>query len=552
MKKKLIFCTSRVNAKHIKHEARDGVEHIVIDSFTLPPDIVMNRMLYPADEVAKSFKTLERTLAPLEHPEIDGQFLSAGDPIALNSFYVGAWNENVEQIADGRIKISKIINVQEALKSDKGKRLLDRISGMEDGSDSRAIHTSVGVFIEVDELDEPQTNAAGDEFDGIARNMVFDHDAMLLDSVGAATPKNGVGIGINKEKIDVEFVTCDSEDAPTREPVKALDLRTNADHKLSFDQITHELFHLINKGIDSFEEQSWVIAVFDDTFIFQTPNDEMFRSNYSVSDLGDVAIQDTRLPVERVVEFRPINQPSNDEDQTMRDQIIGILRSVGIVINGALADRLNSLLESKSDDSDERSDLIDRMASAAGIDRSTLLQILRGDIETPPDERLQGFAEVLGVSFDSLKSLVSNSQNGDTIMREKIIAELEKLGIKVNAEMSEDDLLAKYNEALTAKSGDDNADDDEHDPVVNEIKALASKIDGLESKLNSKDDDERNKLVKAIASSKQYKGLDEDSLKLLPLEKVRSLAANCQSSVGIGSTMQVNDDGEPESYALPE
>jgi hypothetical protein len=454
MKKKLIFCRTKINAKHIKREARDGVEHIVITSFTLPPDIVMNRMLYPAEEVSKSFKTLERTLAPLEHPEINGQFLSAGDPIALNGFYVGAWNENVEQIADGRIKINKIINVQEALKSDKGKRLLDRFAGMEDGSDSRAIHTSVGVFIEVDELDEPQTNAAGDEFDGIARNMVFDHDAILLDSVGAATPKSGVGIGVNKEKFDVEFVTCDSEDVVPREPVKALDLRTNADHELSFDQITHELFNLINEGIDSFEEQSWVIAVFDDTFIFQTPNDEMFRSNYSVSDLGDVAIQNTRLPVERVVEFRPINQPSSDEDQTMID---------------------------------------------------------------------------------------------------KIKAALEKLGIEVNADMSEDDLLAKYNEALTAKPGDDNADDDKSDdPVVNEIKALSTKIAGLESKLNSKDDDEFDKLVKVIVSSKKYEGFDADTLKTLTLDKVRSLAANCQSSVGIGSTMQVNDDGQPESYALPE
>ncbi|MCK5613709.1 hypothetical protein KAR91_68225, partial [Candidatus Pacearchaeota archaeon] len=128
MKRKLIFCTTIVNASNIRRESRDGVEHIIITSFTLPPDIVMNRGLYPAEEVAKSFKTLERTLAPIEHPEVNGQFMSASDPFAINNFYGGAWNENVEKIEDGRIKVDKVINVQEALKSEKGKRLLDRVA----------------------------------------------------------------------------------------------------------------------------------------------------------------------------------------------------------------------------------------------------------------------------------------------------------------------------------------------------------------------------------------------------------------------------------------
>ena len=196
-KKKLVFCSSKVNASNIKRESRDGVEHIIITSYTLPPDIVMNRGLYPAEEVTKSFATLERTLAPIEHPEVNGQFISAADPFAINNFYGGAWNEDVEQMEDGRIKINKVVNVQKALDSDKGKRLLDRVNAMEDGSDNRPMHTSVGVYLEIDPLGEAKTNAAGDEYDWIARNMFFDHDAILLDSVGAATPSKGVGIGVN-------------------------------------------------------------------------------------------------------------------------------------------------------------------------------------------------------------------------------------------------------------------------------------------------------------------------------------------------------------------
>ena len=49
------------------------------------------------------------------------------------------------------------------------------------------------------------------------------------------------------------------------------------------------------------------------------------------------------------------------------------------------------------------------LARAMGIDESTLGQILAGDIERPPDHRLRGAARVLGVSYESLRGLVSDS-----------------------------------------------------------------------------------------------------------------------------------------------
>ena len=43
--------------------------------------------------------------------------------------------------------LDKVINVQKALKTDKGKRLLDRIEELETNEMARPIHTSVGVFV---------------------------------------------------------------------------------------------------------------------------------------------------------------------------------------------------------------------------------------------------------------------------------------------------------------------------------------------------------------------------------------------------------------------
>ena len=155
MKKKIMIqCAATVNRDAIRRETIDGVEHIVVTSMTLPGNIVMNGGLYPADEIDSSFHTLERTLAPVEHPQDgNGNFVSANDPQAIHNFHAGAFNANV--VKDGnRIKIDKFINVQEAKKTERGKRLLDRINEIETNDNPRPIHTSTGVFLEVEVLDK--------------------------------------------------------------------------------------------------------------------------------------------------------------------------------------------------------------------------------------------------------------------------------------------------------------------------------------------------------------------------------------------------------------
>lgn len=65
---------------------------------------------------------------------------------------------------------------------------------------------------------------------------------------------------------------------------------------------------------------------------------------------------------------------------------------------------LSRLLNRLIDDAEgERSDIIDSMASEAGIERGTVNQILIGEISRPPDRRLRGFARALDVSFETLR-----------------------------------------------------------------------------------------------------------------------------------------------------
>lgn len=189
-----------VNAASIRREQYNGREHIVVPSFTLPDEVVMNGGLYPHDEIEKSYATLEGSLAPLGHPQVNGEYVSAQQPDAINSYHVGAWNRNVKRVGN-RISVEKIIDVEFAKNTEGGRKLLDAINKGE------PIHTSTGIFLER----EMTPNADGHEW--IARNMNFDHDAILIGEIGAATPEDGVGMMVNKTFVINSAIPVANEDA---------------------------------------------------------------------------------------------------------------------------------------------------------------------------------------------------------------------------------------------------------------------------------------------------------------------------------------------------
>lgn len=189
-----------VNAASIRREQHNGREHIVVPSFTFPDGVVMNNGLYPKEEIDKAYEGLEGTLAPLSHPMVDGDYVSARQPEAINAYHVGAWNRNVKRVSN-RVAIEKWIDVEFAKNSENGRALLSAIDKGE------PIHTSTGIF-----LDREMTPNA-DGYGWIARNMMFDHDAILIGETGAATPADGVGMMVNKTFVINSAIPEVNEDA---------------------------------------------------------------------------------------------------------------------------------------------------------------------------------------------------------------------------------------------------------------------------------------------------------------------------------------------------
>jgi len=185
------------NMAEIKRETRNGRAVIVVPSATLPDGIVMNGIRYEAEEIAKSYHTLNRSPAPAGHPMIGNAFVSARDPEGINATWIGAWNENVRR-ENGRVFLDKVIDVEVAGRSEAGRAVLNAIE------QGQPIHTSTGLLCDLEPAPE------GSEYEYTARNMEFDHDAILTAEEGAATPDQGVGMLVDARGEREEFKVVNS------------------------------------------------------------------------------------------------------------------------------------------------------------------------------------------------------------------------------------------------------------------------------------------------------------------------------------------------------
>ena len=263
MKHVRVNVRSVANTKAVRKEKRNGRDVVIVPSATLPDDVIMNGIKYPAAEISKSFAGLNRTPAPLGHPMINGKFVSARDPEGLNIGYIGAWNENIRR-ENGRVFLDKVIDVEVANRSQGGK---DVLAAIEKGE---PVHTSTGLLANL----EAVANAADHKH--IARNIEFDHDAILLGEVGAATPEQGVGmlVNANGEQEEIEVINSAVQEAE-RDIDWAMDSLARALEKRQRAGILDKLKAAILEGLGISEREPSTNRKEDD---MPPVSDEQFKS----------------------------------------------------------------------------------------------------------------------------------------------------------------------------------------------------------------------------------------------------------------------------------
>ncbi|ROR52293.1 UNVERIFIED_ORG: hypothetical protein EC838_2747 [Providencia alcalifaciens] len=188
--------TTKVNSASIRRETYNGREHIIIPSYTLPANVIMNGEFYPEAEIQANYLSMEGTIAPLGHPTVDGHFVSAFSPEGLNQGFVGAWNRNVS-LKGNRVYSEKWVDVDKAMESSGGQRLMAKLTALEKGESSDPIWSSVAVFRERTEAPK-ELQDQGAQW--VVKIHTIDHDAILLDEPPAAGPDKGVGLMVNADQ----------------------------------------------------------------------------------------------------------------------------------------------------------------------------------------------------------------------------------------------------------------------------------------------------------------------------------------------------------------
>lgn len=323
MAKKRIHILSAVNAANI---SKSGAVYTIKDVCGAVNDIVMNGMLYPADQLATGAPTLEGKPAPAGHPKNSaGHYISALNGEALQSAYIGSICTNARH-AGGRTLADVVVNEAQAKATPAGASLIERLDAAIAGTNAEPIHVSTGLM-----CDEVQAGgeSMGKKYSRIATNIKYDHLAILLNESGAGTPEQGVGMFLNHagQPEEVETVTVNTDPADKRYAGLTGWLRKLLGNtEMSFDQISEGLRILI-------PEEAYVREVFARYFVWVNyKTDKFYKQDYSISSDGSVALTSDPIEVTRKVEYEPIT--NSQKDDTVKPKILAALNAAGIQTDG--------------------------------------------------------------------------------------------------------------------------------------------------------------------------------------------------------------------------
>lgn len=341
------------SASNITSEIIDGVEHIVVkDVCPVIDDIVLNGGLYPADEIAKGFKSLEGKPMPYGHPKIEGQYVSASNVRAVNEYHIGAFARNVRKEAD-RVLMDMCVNRRYAEATEKGKEVVTRLDDMKDGKQVDPIGVSTGLGLN---KASGSGTSKGKKYNWIATNQDYDHCAILLHETPAGTPQEGVGIFVNAQGDEMEIQTANLADASdlTREGLlnKTKFFFTNASN-YSFDDISRAIGDKLREG-RSDDDWVWPDTIWPDSFIYRNDT-KYFKQKYLIDDDGKaVFVGEPQEVVRKPTEYE---LKTNGAKDPMKELIVNALNAAGKPTEGKtdaeLMDAYNQMAAEKAALKDE-------------------------------------------------------------------------------------------------------------------------------------------------------------------------------------------------------
>lgn len=277
----------------------EGKEYTVVPMVILTEGVHSGSggpMLYPKAELSKTPAVWNMKPVVVYHPTMNGEGISACDPVVINSRKVGIMMNT--RFEDGKLKSEAWIDVARANAVDE--RIMVAVKNGE------MMELSTGVFVDIDPVEGVHNKKA---YSGIACNYRPDHLALLPDQIGACSIADGAGFLRNKAGEKITMIQLEA----------AVAKMTN--NVLSHDDIRMVLSSKLTKrftnGIQEFP--IWVVTVFPGEVIYEH-DQKLFRLSYTakkdVVELGDE-------PPEEVKERRsyvPVTNETKTENNTMENE----------------------------------------------------------------------------------------------------------------------------------------------------------------------------------------------------------------------------------------
>ncbi|MFI3013085.1 DUF2213 domain-containing protein [Klebsiella aerogenes] len=408
-----------INASNISTTTINGQEHYVIrGAVPIVDDIVMNGGLYPAEEINNSYQTMEGKLMPLPHPMVDGKYVSANDPRAINSYHVGAWAQNVSKSGD-QVVMDVYINKAVAETKPDGKRLINRLDEMIAGTNTDPIHLSTGLLTN---KERKSGESKQKKYSWIARNMQFDHIAILLDEPGAGTPEEGVGMFVNADGQEGEVETASLVDAANSLKdglLNKVKFFLTHNSEASFDEIYQMLREAIRTPSGS-DVYRYVVTVWPDKFIFEEGN-KLFQQKYLIDDSAVTLVGD---PVEVVRKPTEYEVKTNGETNPMKEKMIAALNAAGVKTEGLTDDQVwdayNQQMQKKEGGGDPsqaqiNSDVIAAAVNAALTPLNEKLSKLETQLQANAESELKTKRDAVKAKFSFMTEAAINSLAGDAL-----------------------------------------------------------------------------------------------------------------------------------------
>ncbi|RSB61526.1 DUF2213 domain-containing protein [Atlantibacter subterranea] len=408
-----------INASNISTTTINGQEHYVIrGAVPIVDDIVMNGGLYPAEEINNSYQTMERKLMPLGHPMVNGKYVSANDPQAVNDYYAGAWAQNVSKASD-KVVMDVYVNKAVAETKPDGKRLIQRLDDMITGNNAEPIHVSTGLLLN---KEQKAGESKGKKHSWVAHNMQFDHIAILLDEPGAGTPEEGVGMFVNADGLEGEVETANLIDAANSLKDGLLNkvkffLTHNSD--ASFDEIYQMLREAIRSPSGS-DVYRYVVTVWPDKFIYEEGS-KLFQQKYLIDDNAVTLVGEPLEVVRKPTEYEV---KTNGEQNPMKQKMIAALNAAGVTTEGLTDDQVwdayNQQMQKKDGGGDPAGTPMNAEAITAAVNMAIgpltdKISHLETQLQANAEKDITAKRQAVKAKFPFMTEAAINSLAGDAL-----------------------------------------------------------------------------------------------------------------------------------------